>query len=180
MQKNLCTGNRFIWDSRTSPMEHQVHYVPDKIPCSHHARIAQVILEVTRDSQVTGTCVGHVRMRHRPRTWERNTAQCVICAWLWYCLCNCDRKNWPFATGILLTEPARDANCDPRSTNSKMGIGSGHLRVPNTRQDDVESKILDKISHGGASTVDKSTTGRFPYQQGTFLRGLQVKILANC
>ena len=73
----------------------------------------------------------------------------------------------------------RDANCDPRSTNSKMGIGSGHRRVPNTRQYDVDSKILDKMSHGGASEVDKSTTGRFPYQQGTFLRGLQVKISAN-
>ena len=60
-----------------------------------------------------------------------------------------------------------------------MGIGSGHRRVPNTRQDDVESKMLDKISHGGASTVDKSTTGRFPYQQSTFLKGLKVKIRAN-
>jgi hypothetical protein len=75
--------------------------------------------------------------------------------------------------------PARDANCDPRSTNSKMGIGSGHRRVPNTRQYDVDSKILDKMSHGGASAVDKSTTGRFLYQQGTFLRGLQVKIRTN-
>ena len=178
-KKHLCTGNRFIRDSRTSPTEHQVHYVPDKIPCSRHVRIAQVILEVTRDSQVTGTCIGRVRMRHRPRTWERNTAQRVICARSRYCLCNRDRKNWPFATGILLTEPARDANCDPRSTNAKMGIGSGHRRVPNTRQYDVESKILDKISHGDASTVDKSTTGRFPYQQGTFLRGQQVKIRVN-
>ena len=61
----------------------------------------------------------------------------------------------------------------------KMGIGSGHRRVPNTRQYDVDSKILDKISHGGASTVDKSTTGRFPYHQGTFLKGLKVKIRAN-
>ncbi len=136
-------------------------------------------LEVTRDSQVTGTCVGRVRMRHRPRTWERNTAQRVICARSRYCLCNRDRKNWPFATGILLTEPARDANCDPRSTNSKMGIGSGHRRVPYTRQDDVESKMLYKISHGGASTADKSTTGRFPYQQGTFLRGLWVNSRVN-
>ena len=67
----------------------------------------------------------------------------------------------------------------PGVQTPKMGIGSGHRRVPNTRQDDVESKMLDKISHGGASTVDKSTTGRFPYQQGTFLRGLQVKIRAN-
>jgi hypothetical protein len=136
-------------------------------------------LEVTRDSQVTGTCVGRVRMRHRPRTWERNTAQRVICARSRYCLCNRDRKNWPFATGILLTEPARDANCDPRRSTPKIGIGSGHRRVPNTRQYDVELKILDKISHGGASTADKSTTGRFPYQQGTFLRGLWVNIRVN-
>ena len=60
-----------------------------------------------------------------------------------------------------------------------MGIGSGHRRVPSTRQDDVDSKILDKMSHGGASTVNKSTTGRFPYQQGTFLRGLWVNIRVN-
>ena len=67
----------------------------------------------------------------------------------------------------------------PGVKTPKMGIGSGHRRVPNTRQYDVESKILDKISHGGASTVIKSTTGRFPYQQGTFLRGLQVKVHVN-
>ena len=47
----------------------------------------------------------------------------------------------------------------PGVQTPKMGIGSGHRRVPNKRQCDVESKILDKISHGGASTVDKSTTG---------------------
>ena len=68
----------------------------------------------------------------------------------------------------------------PGVQTPNMGIGSGHRRVPNTRQYDVESKILDKISHGGASTVDKLTTGRFPYQQGTFLRGLRVKISVNC
>ena len=61
----------------------------------------------------------------------------------------------------------------------KTGIGSGHRRVPNTRQYDVELKILDKISHGGASTAEKSTTGRFPYQQGTFLRGLWVNSRVN-
>ena len=67
----------------------------------------------------------------------------------------------------------------PGVQTPKMGIGLGHCRVPNTRQYDVDSKILDKISHGGASTVDKSTTGRVPYQQGTFLRGLQAKIRVN-
>ncbi len=67
----------------------------------------------------------------------------------------------------------------PGVQTPKIGIGSGHRRVPNMHQNDVESKILDKISHGGASTVDKSTTGRFPYQQGTFLRGLRVKIRVN-
>ena len=46
----------------------------------------------------------------------------------------------------------------PGVQTPKMGIGSGHRRVPNTRQYDVESKMLDKISHGGASTVNKSTT----------------------
>ncbi len=61
----------------------------------------------------------------------------------------------------------------------KKGIGSEHRRIPNTRQNDVESKMLDTISHGGTLAVDKSTTGRFPYQQGTFLRGLQVKIRVN-
>ena len=67
----------------------------------------------------------------------------------------------------------------PGVKTPRTGIRSGHRRVPNTRQCDVDSKILDKMSHGGASAGDKSTTGRFPYQQGTFLRGLQVKISAN-
>ncbi len=47
----------------------------------------------------------------------------------------------------------------PGVKTPKMGIGSGHCQVPNMRQYDMESKILDKISHGGTSTVDKSTTG---------------------
>ncbi len=64
----------------------------------------------------------------------------------------------------------------PGVKTPRMGIGSGHRRVPNTRQYDVDSKILDKMSHGGASAIDKSTTGRFPYQQGTLLKGLKGKI----
>ncbi len=80
-------------DSRLNPTEHQVQNFPDDIPCLRHARIAQVILEVTRDSQVTGTCVGHVRTRHRPKTGFRHTAQSVIYARSRYCLCNRDRKN---------------------------------------------------------------------------------------
>ena len=67
----------------------------------------------------------------------------------------------------------------PGVQTPKMGIGSGHRRVPNTHQYDLELKILDKISHGGASAVDKSTTGRFPYQQDTFLRGLWLNIRVN-
>ncbi len=67
----------------------------------------------------------------------------------------------------------------PGVQTPNTGIQSGHCWVHNVRQYDVESKILDKISHRGASTVDKSTTGRFPYHQGTFLKGLQVKICVN-
>ena len=47
----------------------------------------------------------------------------------------------------------------PGVQTPRMGIGSGHRRVPNTRQYDVDSKILDKMSHGGASAVNKSTMG---------------------
>ena len=85
-------GNRYIRDSESSPTEHQVQQFPDENFCLRHSRIAQVILEVTRDSQVTGTCVGHVRVHYSPKTWDRDTAQTIICARLQYCLRDRDCK----------------------------------------------------------------------------------------
>ncbi len=46
----------------------------------------------------------------------------------------CD--SWP------MSGPVSDANFNPWSNNSKKGIGSGHLWIPNMRQNDAGSKYL--------------------------------------
>ena len=74
-------------------MEHHEHRVHDEFFCLCHASIAQVILEVTQDSQVTGTCFGHVQTWNSQKTWVRDTEQPVICARLKYCLCDHNQKN---------------------------------------------------------------------------------------
>ena len=94
-------GNRYIRDSRSSPTEHQVQNFPDDIPCLRHERIAQVILEVTRDSQVTGSRVGHVRTRHRPKTWDCDTAQPVIT----------HNRDIAYAIAIAKTDRSRLESC---------------------------------------------------------------------
>ena len=99
--KNLCAGNRCIRDSRSSPTEHHEPGVPDGFFCLRNSSIAQVILEVTRDSEVTWPRVQNARVRNSPKTWERDTAQPVIGARSRYCLCDRDRKNWPLATSLM-------------------------------------------------------------------------------
>ena len=125
-------------------------------------RITQEQLEVMRDSQVMGKGVYYTCTHHSQDMWENILAQPVICAQLWYSLCDHGSNKKTACDRLRLTQSSQYATYDPRNRISIKGHRVETLLNPRCMSKWRRVKISWLISHGGTSKVNKSTIFWFP------------------